>query len=185
MRRGQHLVEPAQARLGDEEGYRYQGIIEHEQLRLPTNLNNPAFEWVTDRTVGAFLAPGRLHEELIGGDASRSCFGYDARITVDGRSWLFYQRDGSWQEAPAVFEPSPANAINIILGDQALPFEVVEDVVRLRGEGGCVLRAEVSSVPVRPSRSAFAWSPWSVASSPGRSSRIAGPSRETPSASRC
>ena len=138
------MVEPALARLGDEDGYRYQGILEHETLRLPTNLDNPDFEWVTDRTIGAFLAPGRLHEELTGGVHRRSFFGYDARITVDGRTWLFYRRDGRWQEAPAVFEPNPANAINIILGDQALPFEVVEDVVRLRGEGGCVLRAEVA-----------------------------------------
>ena len=138
------MAEPALARLPDEAGYRYQGILEHETLRLPTNLDNPAFEWVTDRTAGAFLAPGRLHEELIGGVARRSFFGYDARVTVDGRSWLFYRRDGRWQEAPAVFHPNPANDINIILGDQPRTFEVVENVVRLRGEGGCVLRADLA-----------------------------------------
>lgn len=139
------MAEAALARLPDEEGYRYQGIIEHEQLRLPTNLDNPAFEWVSDRTIGAFLAPGRIHEELIGSEASRSFFGYDARVTVEERSWLFYRRDGRWQEAPAVFDQNPANAISIILGNQPRTFEVVENVVRLRGEGGCVLRADLAN----------------------------------------
>lgn len=140
------MVAPALARLAGEEGYRYQGILEHEQLRRPTNLNDPVFEWESDRTSGAFLAPGRIHEELIGGEPGRTFFGYEARISIDGRSWLFYRRDARWQEAPAIFEPNPANAINTILGAQPPPFAVVEDVVRLRGEGGCVLKAEVGGV---------------------------------------
>lgn len=136
------MVQPALARLAEIEGYRFQGIVEHEQLRLPTNLNNPVFEMVSDRSIGAYLAPGRLREELVGGEPGRSFFGYDARIMIDGRSWLFYRREGGWQEVPALFEPNPANAINIILGDQVLPFEAIENVAGLPGEGGCVLTAE-------------------------------------------
>jgi len=142
------MAEPALARLPDEEGYRYQGIIEHEQLRRPTNLNDPVFEWESDRTVGAFLAPGNLHEELVGGEPGRTFFGYDARTMIDGRAWLFYRLDGRWEEVPAdiPLDPNPANLINLILGGQPLPFEVVENVARLRGDGGCVLTSEVGGM---------------------------------------
>jgi hypothetical protein len=135
------MVEPALARLPGEEGYRYQNISEHEELRLPADLDNPAFDWVTDRTIGALLAPSRLREEVTSVDPGRSSVGYDALIVVDGRSWLLDRLDGRWHEVRAFIEPNPANAINIILGDQPRTFEVVENVARLRGEGGCVLRA--------------------------------------------
>jgi hypothetical protein len=139
------MAEAALAQLADVEGYRYQSIIELEALRRPTQLNNPVFEWVSDRSVGAYLAPGSLREELIGGDPERRFFGYDARIAIDGRMW-FLDR-GTWQEVPAGFDPHPANAINVILGDLPLPFEAVENVAGIPGEGGCVLRAELADGP--------------------------------------
>ena len=137
------MAEPALAQLPDVEGYRYQSIVELEVLRRPARLNDPVFEWASDRSVGAYLAPGRMREELIGGDPARRFFGYDARIQIDGRMW-FLDR-GTWQEVPmAGFEPHPVNAINVILGDLPRQFEPVENVARVQGEGGCVLGAELA-----------------------------------------
>jgi hypothetical protein len=136
------MAESALAGLAELEGYRFHSILENERLRRPTNLNNPVFEVVSDRTTGAFLAPGRLREEVIGSVPGRSFFGYDARIMIDGRSWLFHRREGRWEEVPALFEPNPANAINVIIGGQPWPFEVTDGVVWLQGDGGCVLTSQ-------------------------------------------
>jgi hypothetical protein len=136
------MVGPALARLPDVEGYRFRGVLEHEQLRRPTNLNNPVFEMVSDRTIGAFLAPARLREELDGNVPEETFFGYDARITIDDRSWLFYRTDGRWQEVSVDFGQNPANDLNVIIGEEPWPFEVLDEVDGLPGEGGCVLTSE-------------------------------------------
>ena len=137
------MAEPALALLAGLEGYRFQGILEHEQLLRPITLDNQVYEWVSDASVGSVLVPGRLREELIGGEPGRRFFGYDARITTDGRTWVFDSRAGTWHEVAGGFDQHPANAINVILGDVALPWEAVENVPGPPGEGGCVLTADL------------------------------------------
>ncbi len=139
------MFEPALARLNESAGYRFESIVEFQELRRPTNLNNPAFIWAAERSVGAFLAPDRARVEIVGGDPGGSRLGYDAKIDTGGRTWILgaeAEQPLTWQEIdPDLFQTKPASAINVIIGDRRLPFEAVEGVAGLPSKGGCVLLA--------------------------------------------
>ncbi len=140
-------LEPALARLNESAEYRFKSIVEVQELRRPTNLNNPAFIWVAERSVGSFLAPDRARVEIVGGDPEGGRLGYDAKIDTGGRTWILVPEVGqppTWREIdPNLFETNPASAINVIIGDRRLPFEAVEDVAGLPSKGGCVFLAGV------------------------------------------
>jgi hypothetical protein len=113
---------------------------------MPTDLDNPVFEWVTDRSVGAYLAPDRGREELVaGGRQGVSTFGLDATVSVEGRTWVYDRRQDEWSEFERGMPANAADVFTMAQGGQALPWEIVDDEVGLLGEGGCVLSASLAN----------------------------------------
>ena len=159
------MLDAALANMADADGYRFRRTLEHQELQRPTNLNNPVHVWVTERSTGAYLAPDRGREEVVGGSPGGSLLGLDVAVSNGGRTWIYDRSVDTWYEWEVGMPANYADAFNVAFGGQPLAWEVVEDVEGLLGEGGCVLStsaagadALILSVRIDPvAVRAYAW----------------------------